>query len=253
VSRVLALVVALGAVGCVRGLPYTVVAEEQVPAPPLPTQAEWVEASALWRRLREGAPRRPYVERIRLRVKDPRTGKLVQVRGAVAVHPGKAARMLLVGPGGTTAVDLWVTPERWRVSIPAAQIERRGGRDLDDALGLPIGFARWWLLAPVEGELIFAQSSGVGGKGKKLWFRTSANGVVTIDAPGEFLVATRRAPDGRRDSVIWPSASPSPSAPLEASYHDLTLGLTVDVAIEAVMPDEPDPAAFVDPDAPGAP
>src|SRR5690606_35583636 len=107
-------------------------------------------------RMRSELPRRPYVERVRLGIVDPRTGRLYQARGAVAVSPDHAARLVLLGPGGTTAMDVWVTRDRYRLQVPSLQIDRRGGADLADARGLPIGLLRWWFLSPLGGQLVLA-------------------------------------------------------------------------------------------------
>ena len=56
--------------------------------------------------------------------------------------------------GGTTALDAWVTPDRYRFAIPVIHKEARGGKVLDDTFGVPIGFLRWWMLAPLDGELL---------------------------------------------------------------------------------------------------
>ena len=71
-------------------------------------------------RMRADQPRKPYVERVRVGIVDPRSGKLYQARGAVAISPDRAARLVLLGPGGTTALDVWVTKEHFRIAIPAA-------------------------------------------------------------------------------------------------------------------------------------
>src|SRR5690606_141188 len=87
------------------------------PGPPEVSQAEWTLARARLADLRAAQPRRPYVERVRVAFVEPRTGRRYEGRGAVAVSPSRAARMMLVGPGGTTALDLWVTKERFRLSM----------------------------------------------------------------------------------------------------------------------------------------
>ncbi|MBX3227185.1 MAG: hypothetical protein KIT84_35385 [Labilithrix sp.] len=254
-------VVVVGAIalgGCrplpaaLRHSPYTVInGDPRVKeVPPEPTQAEWNDARAHFVALQREVPVRPYVERVRVAVLDPRSGKVVQARGAVAVHPGQAARMVLLGPGGTTALDLWITPDRWRVSIPAAHIERRGGRDLGDALGLPVGFVRWWFLAPIAGELLYTQSTAA--DERTLWFKNDG-GVIELRANAERLLAIRRAEDGRVDGVEWLSPSPAPRPRRQARYIDAAIGVRVDVLIEDVSPDEPDPAAFLDPDEKGTP
>ena len=62
--------------------------------------------------------------------------------------------MILVGPGGTTALDVWVTKDRFRFAVPAIKLEKRGGVDPAEAKGLPIGMLRWWFLSPLAGRLL---------------------------------------------------------------------------------------------------
>ena len=152
-SSLALLALALGSVGCgppttaSARSPYEIIAKERVqdgPAVPVAvTQYEWSIALDRLARLRRGRPDKPYVERIRLAIGDPRTGRQYQARGAVAVSPGVAARMILLGPGGTTALDVWVTKERFRFSVPALALEKRGGTEPAAAKGLPIGMLRW--------------------------------------------------------------------------------------------------------------
>src|SRR5688572_11639926 len=102
--RTVALVLAaVTAVGCSRG---------PVSLPPDVPQAEWTLSRDRLSRMRDAQPDRPYVERVRVAFVEPHTGKRYEGRGAVAVSPDNAARMMLLGPGGTTALDLWVTKER---------------------------------------------------------------------------------------------------------------------------------------------
>ncbi len=89
-------------------------------------------------------------------MRDPHTGKVFQARGAVAVDPRHALRMILIGPGGVTALDAWITDERFRFVVPPISLERRGGGDAESARGLPIGFFRWWMLHPLDGRLLAA-------------------------------------------------------------------------------------------------
>jgi hypothetical protein len=152
--------------------------------------------------------------------------------------------MILVGPGGATALDVWATAEEWRMEIPAASILRRGGAS-DDAM-LPIGFFRWWFLAPAEGRLL--TSVEVPG-GERFVVRSGAATVDMTDvARGarRWITATRRA-SGLVERVELDGASFAMATGDHATYDAEASGVHVEVTVEAPA-DAPDPAAFVDPD-----
>lgn len=251
----LAFAVAPALLGCgkaapVRG-PYEIVAKERpaevATSVPEVSQEEWTVARDRLTRLRRGRPERPYVERVRLAIDDPRTGRQYQARGAVAVSPGRAARMILVGPGGTTALDVWVTKERFRFAVPAIKLEKRGGADPAEAKGLPIGMLRWWFLSPLAGRLLLARSSTA----ESAWILREGAGTVTLRTDGRRFLALRR--EGEALEVIeWLSRGLVPQAGERGHYIDGRYGLRVEVFVEEVLPDEPDPEAFADPDADGA-
>lgn len=243
----LACVAAL-AIGCgpapARG-PYTIVHGDPRGAPPVPNvgQAEWTLSRERLGRMRRELPRRPYVGRVKIGVVDPRTGKLYQARGAVAVSPDRAARLVLLGPGGTTAIDVWVTRDRYRLSIPSIQLERRGGVDLEGARGLPVGFLRWWFVSPLEGKLVLARSS----KQESVFLLRDRGATVTLRTDGERFVAIRREA-GRLEGLEWSGRGLTPRAGARGRYIDGERGLRVDVLVEEVLAEEPDPEAFLDPD-----
>jgi hypothetical protein len=243
---------ASGGLGCIPApparSPYTVINGDprRSAAVPNVSQAEWTLSRERLARLRGDLPRRPYVERIKIGVVDPRNGKLYQARGAVAVSPDRAARMVLLGPGGTTALDVWVTPDRFRLAIPSIKLEKRGGTDLEDARGLPIGFLRWWFLSPLEGELVLARSS----KHEAAFLLRNRSATVTIRTDGDQFFAIRRD-GGHLEGLEWSGRGLVPRAGARGRYVDGEWGMRVHVAIEEVLPDEPDPAAFLDPDEKG--
>jgi hypothetical protein len=226
--------------------PYTIIGGDPQKKVEVPNvdQAEWTLSRERLKRMRSELPRRPYVERVQLAIVDPRTGKLYQARGAVAISPDRAARMILVGPGGTTAMDVWVTRDRYRLSIPALKIEKRGQRDLAEAKGLPIGFLRWWFLSPLEGELVLARSN----RAEAAFLLRDGPATVTMRTDGARFIAIRRE-SGKLEGLEWASGQGlSPRAGARGRYIDGEFGLRVHVMIEEVLPDEPDPAAFFDPD-----
>jgi hypothetical protein len=250
--RCLLVACALGLAACApapaaRG-PYTIINGDPRRDAKVPdvSQAEWTLARERLARMRNELPRRPYVERVQIGVVDPRTGKLFQARGAVAVSPNNAARLVLLGPGGTTALDVWVTRDRFRFSIPAIKLEKRGGTDLSAARGLPIGFLRWWFLSPLNGELVLARSS----KQEAAFLLRDGPATVTIRTDGERFVAIRRE-SARLEGLEWTARGLAPRAGARGRYIEGEWGLRVNIVVEEVLAEEPDPAAFADPDEQG--
>jgi len=210
------------------------------------TQYEWSIARDRLARLRRGRPDRPYVERVRLAISDPRTGRQYQARGAVAVSPGKAARMILVGPGGTTALDVWVTKDRFRFAVPAIKLEKRGGVDPAEAKGLPIGMLRWWFLSPLAGRLLVARST----QAESAWILRDGGATVTVRSDGRRFVALRREGE-TLEGIEWISRGLVPQSGEHGRYIEGRFGLRVDVQVEELLETEPDAEAFADPDEPG--
>jgi hypothetical protein len=207
------------------------------------SQAEWTVSRERLARIRAEVPVRPYVERVQIGVIDPRSGKRYQARGAVAISPERAARLVLLGPGGTTALDVWVTRDRFRLAIPSIKLEMRGGSDLSEARGLPIGFLRWWFLAPLDGELLLARSNNH----ESAFLLRDGPATVTVRTNGERFIAVRRE-NGRLDGLEWSGRGLVPRAGARGQYVDGVWGVRVQVVVEEVLQEEPDPAAFFDPD-----
>lgn len=208
------------------------------PAPvglPEITTAQWTRARVELAGARAALPSQPYVERVRMVMKDPRTGREISARGALAVSPERAARMLLVGPGGVTALDVWVTPDRFRFVVPGIHYERRGGRSPEESKGLPIGLLRWWFLSPFAGRLLAADTSGA----TTSWLLRDGAATVRVTKADDRFVAARRE-GGHGERIEW--------AGKRGRYVDDAFGLTVDVEIEEVMTAPPEPEAFADPD-----
>lgn len=230
--------------------PYEIIAKANAPeiatGVPQVTQYEWTIARDRLARLRRGQPDHPYVERVRLSIDDPRTGRQYQARGAVAVSPGRAARMILVGPGGTTALDVWVTKERFRFAVPAIKLEKRGGTDPAEARGLPIGMLRWWFLSPLDGRLLVARST----QAESAWILKDGRAVITVRSDGRRFIALRREGENL-EAIEWVSQGLVPHAGEHGRYVEGRFGLRVEVVVEEVLTTEPDPDAFADPDEPG--
>ncbi len=152
--------------------------------------------------------------------------------------------MILVGPGGATAIDVWATKAAWRFAVPPLAIHRRGGSEDDPTL--PVGFLRWWFLAPVDGTLLTSVASE---QGLRLILRSDDSIIDLVEREGESgrtMVASRRAP-GLSDRVEFHGASFTPSPGDRATYDEEPSGVHVEVVVEDAA-DTPDPEAFVDPD-----
>jgi len=212
-----------------------------------PTQAEWTLARERLTKLREAQPTKPYAEVVRVAMHEPKTGKTFEARGAVAVDPHKAIRMILVGPGGATALDAWATADRFRLAVPALDLVRRG-TVADGAL--PIGFFRWWFLHPFDGRLLTARAKPA----STLFVLRQGTATITIleeTAGAQAGLATRR--DGKAlDRLAWVGKDLGPGEGDRALYQQPSTGLQVMVDVESIATDPPDPAAFVDPDPSGA-
>jgi len=218
------------------------------PRPPSwvhPTSSEWRRAAESLDRLRSEA-RSPYVASVRTSLREPKTGRTVDGRGAVAVVPLQAMRMILVGPAGATLLDAWVTPTRWRVAVPPIELVRVGGvQEPDD---LPIGFWRWWFLTPLEGTLFAAAMMG----DRSLLLLREGDATVELVVgtcgAGQRVAAARRV-RGRTDRVDACRAGALPGAGDSVHYVDEASGLEVDVVVESASERSASAAALRDPDA----
>jgi hypothetical protein len=228
-----------------------------------PTPAEWLASSSELERLRAEMPGHPYTVLVSTTLRDPRSGHVIDGRGALAVAPGQGLRMILIGAAGATLLDAWVTPSAWRIAVPVASIVRRGG--VEAPASLPVGFLRWWFLGRLSGALFASRASYASraprvGSGERLWLVRDGAAVVELRLEpcerGAQVVARRRTAATRegeepaRESVVECHASPTPSAGDTVRYADETSGLEVTFAVEGVTSEPPDPAAFRDPDEP---
>lgn len=218
------------------------------------TEAEWRIASARLEALRATQPTEPYGMVVRVSLREPRSGKAFEGRGAVAVEPHAALRMILLGPGGATALDAWITPSAFRFEVPPLHLLRRGAAQGEARL--PVDFFREWFLAPLGGRLL-ASVAGPAATGlpscSGQWFvlrRGVATMTVCEDEAGERLAidATRRAPSAL-ERLSFRGTSLSPHAGDRAEYEDVLSGVRASVEVEKVDDTPPDPLAFADPDA----
>ncbi|WP_394828843.1 hypothetical protein [Pendulispora albinea] len=238
------------------------------PVPVVPvSQADWTHARAELAKMRSDTPREPYVELIRVALREPRTGKVIEGRGAVAVDPRRAMRLVLIGPGGRTALDVWVTHDAWRFSVPALDLTRRGD-DGKRTYDVPVGFFRWWFLEPLDGRLLSIAPDRRGGR---VFVLRDGRATVTLhDLPHRaarasgpstarhFVAVRREAIDAGDasgemdvDRLEWVARAVRPGAGDRAFYTQRSTGLQIEIQVEALSDQSPDPAAFVDPDARG--
>jgi len=212
---------------------------------PPPSPADWrrgLDRLAALRRAAAGAR----TERLALSLREPRTGRVLQARGAVAIAPPGALRMILLGPGGTTALDLWMAGERYRFAVPAIELTRRGdlGGPRAERRGLPVDFLGWWLLRPAGGALLW---TGRAPGGDRFVLR-DGGAVVDLVAFDDGRLEARRTTwaDGKRVDDETVEAGAMGCAPVR--YHQGSTGLDVTVTCEGEALGEPPARALADPD-----
>jgi hypothetical protein len=192
---------------------------------------------------RDQRPTAPWAAGLRVTLRDPHTGKILDGRGAIAVAPGRAVRMVLIGGAGATMLDAWVTGTRWRVAVPPLDLVRRGG--LEEPPDMPVGFLRWWFLTPLTGALVAAAVLDR----DPVWVLREGGAMVELRSPADergCLQATRRAP-GHAETVEECREAAAPTAGDSARYVDERSGLKVDLRLESISP-PPGAEAFEDPD-----
>lgn len=251
--RFAALALVAGAWGC--GAP--------VLPPRAPSLAEWRHARARLAELERASSGAPRTLKIALKLREPYSGKLMEARGAVAIAPPSALRMVLVGPGGTTALDLWVKEDRFRFAVPALELLRRGDAATPRAAmrGLPVDFLRWWLLRPFGGALLWYVREGevdrfvlrdgkaivdlrVDDAGPIVARRTTFANAEAGEPPHVVDVETVHA-DGLGCGPVDGGSEKRPVV----RYRQSSTHLDIVVTCEALEPRAPRPRAFEDPDA----
>jgi hypothetical protein len=140
-----AMLTLVGAVGCTSPEPRAAWAP--------PSREELASVRARLDDLRSQLGAR--TEEIAITLEAPLLPGAIRARGAIAVVPGRAARVVLLGPGGTTAADLWMDRERHRLAVPARDTITRGKRG-ESLRGMPLELFRTWFLEPLDGELLDA-------------------------------------------------------------------------------------------------
>jgi hypothetical protein len=198
----------------------------------------------------------PHTEHLAVTIREPRTGRVLAARGAAAIVPPRALRMILLGPGGTTALDLWIDGDRWRFAVPALDLVKRG--DLrappEERRGLPVDFLAWWLLRPVSGQVLrYGRAAG----GDRFVLQDGA-AIVDLASGHDGRIEAQRSTwsqgEGDRrlvdaETVSAPGIACRPGGG-EVRYHQASTGLDVVVTCESRTNGEPPAKALQDPDAP---
>jgi hypothetical protein len=204
----------------------------------------WSGVQAALEAERADRPLRPWAAGVRVSMFEPRTARDMGGRGAIAVAPGRALRMILVGAAGATMLDAWVAVERWRFSLPPAGIVRRGGPE--DPADLPVGFLRWSLFRPLSGTLV------AGSLAPQRVFLLREGGIAIEVRFGRCdrgkLVTTTRRGSGRAERIDECRAPAPPHTGDWVRYRDEISGLRVELWVESLS-GEPEEQAFRDPDA----
>jgi hypothetical protein len=212
-----------------------------------PTLAEWTAARARLASLRKEIV--PRTLRVALSLREPVTGRVLEARGALAIAPPASLRMILLGPGGTTALDLWIQDDRYRFAVPAIDLLKRGDASSprEARRGLPVDFLRWWLLHAADGRLLWASRAAT------TWDLLLHDGdaIVALHAADSGAVTARRT-----TWTLLPTRHQLDEETVDAErvgcgkvrYHQASTGLEVTVRCEGEEPTRPSPRAFVDPD-----
>jgi hypothetical protein len=220
-----------------------------------PTLVSWRHARQTLAALEQTA-QRPRTMQISLSLREPITRRTLEARGALAVAPPESLRMILLGPGGTTSLDLWLHADRFRFAVPAIDLLRRGDASTPRAemRGLPVDFLRWWLLRPTSGTL--------------LWHASERDGDRFVLRDGHSIVDLRVTQSGRVKAkrTTWEVRSGKERRKVDEEvieadrfgcgfvrYEQASTNLLVTVKCESEETKRaPNPRAFVDPDAPEA-
>ncbi|MFO0548870.1 MAG: hypothetical protein U0271_10810 [Polyangiaceae bacterium] len=199
----------------------------------------FVEARAMLDRLRAPALV-GRTEKVGITLDAPYLPSQVSARGAIAARPPDGLRMILLGPGGTTAMDLWVGGERFRFAIPALERVLRGDENTppEKKRGLPVDFLRWWMLNPLGGELIAARHGANGAL--EILLREDARITEATLASDGSVTAHRTTMLARPDGTFrvleeeWLEATSLGCA--KAVYRQKTTSLTVTATCESTRP-----------------
>jgi hypothetical protein len=164
----------------------------------------------------------------------------------------RPSRMMLLGPGGTTALDLWIKADAFRFAVPALELLRRGDRNTPahETRGMPVSFLRWWLIRPFRGRLLWAADDG----GEERFVLRDGDAVVDVVRRSSGSVRAERTvwSRGEEPRILEREVVEAEGLGCDAvHYRQRSTGLTVLVRCESDGERSPDPRAFEDPDARG--
>jgi hypothetical protein len=216
-----------------------------------PTIAEWRHGVERLESLRR-ATEAPRTQRLALDLVEPRTGRHLSARGAVALLPKDMLRMILLGPGGTTAVDLWMKRDAYRLEVPAVGLKKRG--DLGAPLApynakrrmLPVDFLGWWLRRPLDGDLVYYAREGAADR--YILRDPYASAVVDLLIRDDGSLTARRTTWVGKERVGEDTVSADRIGCGPVRYHQGSTGIDVTVRCEDETPGEPPARALKDPD-----
>lgn len=211
-----------------------------------PARVVIVPDAATWRHGRErltqlSGSQSPRTFRVALAMTEPNTGRTLEARGAVAVAPPDGLRMILVGPGGATALDLWLAGDRYRFAVPPIDLLRRGALGAGDAAsrGLPVAFLRWWLLRPLGGSMLWYERYG----GDERFVLRDGAALVDVIVAADGSVHARRAAGADVETIDADRFGCG-----HAAYVHERTGLSIAVRCEGTEKSAPRREAFDDPD-----
>lgn len=195
--------------------------------PAVMTETQMHQARAEFEKLRRRYAPQAGTMRVSVAFSAPRGIGKVKGRGAVARRPPDSLRMILLGPGGVTALDLLVRGAYWRVVIPAKQHKLEGSEGTSEPKGLPVGFLRWWFLRPLDGQLVSAFEDARG----TVYVVRDGDAKMLVQQRSDGLVVQRESSGGtERMLVKGPGCS-------DAVYEHEQSAVRVDVHCEAVVAD----------------
>lgn len=190
-------------------------------------------------------PRSIVKQELTIGIRDLISGRGFEGRGVVVVEPKHALRMILLGPGGTTAMDVWIVDGKFRVAIPAIERVVRGDASTPRSTmrGMPIDLL-WRLLVDPFGDVAYARKSG---DTLTTWMR---RGEIRERSPGGMRAwfydkGTLTGFATGQESVVDDAIVPSR---VEYVGTDPAMEVRV-VSTSAVTMTEVSPAVFADPDA----
>ncbi len=206
----------------------------------------WRELTAELAALRRERAPGPHTVNLAVVMTHPQLGVRLRARGAAAVSPPEALRLVLVGPGGGTALDLWIAGDAFRLELPALELVKRGDAraDADEHAALPVAFLRAWLVRPFDGRLLYAYDRDDGSR----LFRLRDGAVhATLERHRDRSLTLSRSSRGGREQ-----AHASAESCGHARYVNEATGLVVEVVCESQRFEPPPARAFADPDEPTA-